>query len=153
MILGSLIKKPSLFLEDKYVITEQDFVERFHSIIFGAIKNLYLEGVKTITALEIDKYLSSYAVQKKIFDDNNGIQYVDNLIKFAKVENFDFHYNILKKYTLLRKLKASGMDVSCFIDESIVDPKKIEEMMCKFNNLTTNDILNEYDRRLVEVKD
>ena len=26
------------------------------------------------------------------------------------------------------------MDVSCFIDESIVDPKKIEEMMCKFNN-------------------
>ena len=153
MILGSLIKKPSLFLEDKYTITEQDFVERFHTIVFGAIKNLYLEGVKRITALEIDKYLSSYAVQKKIFDDNNGIQYVDNLIKFAKVENFDFHYNILKKYTLLRKLKANGMDVSCFIDESIVDPKKIEEMMCKFNNLTTNDILNEYDRRLVEVKD
>ena len=50
MVLGSLIKKPSLFLEDKYTIIEQDFVERFHTIIFGAIKNLYLEGVKTITA-------------------------------------------------------------------------------------------------------
>ena len=62
MVLGSLIKKPSLFLEDKYTIIEQDFVERFHTIIFGAIKNLYLEGVKTITALEIDKYLSSYAI-------------------------------------------------------------------------------------------
>lgn len=153
IILGSLIKKPSIFLDKKYNITEEDFVERFHTIIFAAIKNLFLSGVQTITALEIDTYLSNYAVQKKIFDDNNGIQYVDNLIKFAKVENFDFHYNILKKYTLLRKLREQGIDVSCFIDENIVDPKKIEEMMTKFNSLTINDILNQVETRLVSVKD
>lgn len=153
IILGSLIKKPNLFLDEKYNINEQDFVERFHTIIFGAIKNLYLNGVQTITALEIDTYLSNYAVQKKIFDDNNGIQYVDNLIKFAKIENFDFHYNILKKYTLLRKLKAEGIDTSCFIDENIVDPKKTEEMMAKFNELTVNDILNTVERKIVSVKD
>ena len=58
-VIGCVFQTPQLLdFTDKYTITEQDFVERFHTIIFGAIKNLYLEGVKTITALEIYQRLT-----------------------------------------------------------------------------------------------
>lgn len=153
IVLGSLLKNPNLFLDNKYDISERDFVERFHTIVFAAIKNLFLSGVQSISALEIDTYLSQYPMQKKIFDDNDGIQYIDNLIKFAKLENFDFHYNILKKYTLLRELKAEGIDTTPFIDESVVDPRKYEQMMNKFNSLSVKDILDQVERKFVAVKD
>lgn len=151
--MGSLLKNPNLFLDNKYDINENDFVERFHAIIYGVIKNLFFSGVKTITALEIDTYLSQYPVQKKIFDDNDGLHYIDNLSKFAKVENFDFHYNVLKKYTLLRQLTSQGFDTSCFYDENIVEPKKAEEMMRRFNSLTVKDILDEVEKKVISVKD
>lgn len=152
-ILGSLVQKPSLLIEDKYQISEKDFEDRFHKIVFGSIKNLFYSGIQTITPIEIDTYLSNYATQKQVFDTNNGINYIENITKFAKIENFEYNYQLLKKYTLLRCLKTQGIDVSSYIDESIVDPKKIDTMMEKFNSLTVNDILNDVEKKIVEVKD
>ena len=45
IVLGSLIKKPSLLLDSKYNITESDFAERFHKIIFSSIYNLFYSNV------------------------------------------------------------------------------------------------------------
>lgn len=152
-VLGSLVKKPALFMEDKYDLQDFDFDDRFHKIVFSAIKNLFYQGTEVISAVEIDLYLSNFVAQKQIFDSNNGISYVESLIKFAKVENFDYYYLQLKKYTLLRQLDAQGFDTTCYIDNNLVDPKKIDEMMCKFNKLTVNDILVDIEKRVINLKD
>ena len=41
IVLGSLIKQPTLLLDSRYNIVETDFAERFHKIIFSAIYNLF----------------------------------------------------------------------------------------------------------------
>lgn len=152
-ILGDLIKNPSLLIEDKYKISDEDFEDRLHKIVFGCIKNLYLSGVQLITPIEIDTYLSNYSAQKQVFDTNNGIIYVENLIKFSKIENFDYNYQQLKKYTLLRQLNSEGFNTDFYINENIVDPKKIDEMTEKFNKLTVNNIIDDVERRVIKVKD
>lgn len=118
-ILGDLIKNPSLLIEDKYKISDEDFEDRLHKIVFGCIKNLYLSGVQLITPIEIDTYLSNYSAQKQVFDTNNGIIYVENLIKFSKIENFDYNYQQLKKYTLLRQLNSEGFNTDFYINENL----------------------------------
>ena len=152
IVLGVLIQKPSLLLDRKYHISDKDFAERFHKIVFGAINNLFSQGVKIITPIEIDTYLSNYSTQKKIFDDNNGIEYIENLTKISLAENFDYYYNILKKYTLLRELKEQGFEVTSFFDDSIVDPSKEQKMKEKFDNLSVQDILQEVEKKITSIK-
>ena len=152
IVLGSLIKKPSLLLDSKYNITESDFAERFHKIIFSSIYNLFYSNVVNITPNEIDRYLTAFGAQKRIFDENDGLDYCEKLQKISPVENFDYYYNILKKYSLLRSLKEQGFDTKAFINDDLVDPIKVQKMMERFNKLTINDILNEVERNLVSVK-
>ena len=152
-VLGSLIKNPNIFLDDNYQISEKDFAERFHIIIFSAIKNLFVNGVNVITPIEIDVYLTNYPTQYKVFEDNNGMMYIDNLIKFSKLENFDYNYNTLKKYTILRCCKSQGFSTKDFIDEKLVDPKEIQIMMDNFREFTLNDIVNKIEGKLIAIKE
>lgn len=152
IVLGSLMKKPSLLLDSKYKITENDFAERFHRIIFGAIFNLYHDNIGNISPNEIDRYLSSYSIQKQVFDDNDGLDYCEKLQQISPIENFDYYYNILKKYSLLRSLRSQGFDTTIFINDNIVDPIKIQKMMERFNSLSINDILSEVEKNLLNVK-
>lgn len=152
-VLGALVKKPSLFMEDKYDLQDTDFDDRFHKIVFSSIKNLFLQGTEVISPIEIDLYLSNFATQKQIFDANNGIGYIESLIRFAKVENFDYYYQQLKKFTLLRQLDAEGFDTTCYIDSNLVDPKKIDEMMSRFNKLSVNDIIINTEKKVIDIKD
>ena len=152
IVLGSLIKKPTLLLDSKYNINETDFAERFHKIIFSAIYNLFYNNVVNITPNEIDRYLSSFGTQKRIFDENDGLDYCEKLQHISPIENFDYYYNILKKYSLLRSLKEQGFDTKEFINDDIVDPVKVQTMMERFNKLGVNDILNEVEKNLTIVK-
>lgn len=152
IVLGSLMKKPSALLDSKYNITENDFVERFHKIVFGAVYNLYYNNIGNITPNEIDRYLTAYPVQKKIFDDNDGLDYCERLQKISPLENFDYYYNILKKYSLLRSLKEQGFNTNIFLNTDIIDPVKCQQMMERFNSLSINDMLNEVEKNLIMVK-
>ena len=62
-VLGSLVKKPALFMEDKYDLQDFDFDDRFHKIVFSAIKNLFYQGTEVISAVEIDLYLSNFVLR------------------------------------------------------------------------------------------
>ena len=50
-VIGDVFNKPSILDEtDKYVITDEDFVNDFHKIVFGAIYKIHeLGDSKTIT--------------------------------------------------------------------------------------------------------
>lgn len=152
IVLGSLIKKPTLLLDSKYNIVESDFAERFHKIIFSAIYNLFYSNVVNITPNEIDRYLTAFSAQKHIFDENDGLDYCEKLQKISPIENFDYYYNILKKYSLLRSLRDQGFDTKAFINDDLVDPVKVQKMVERFNKLSINDIINEVERNLVTVK-
>ena len=98
--LGCIMKKPSLL--EEYTLTQYDFEEeQFYAILFSCVYNLYNQGVEIIDTFAIDSFLSRYEKQYKIFNDNQGIDYCDDAIRLAELENFSYYLERLKKFSLL----------------------------------------------------
>ena len=139
--MGCLIQDPDLL--DNNNIAPEDFNgEDFHQIIFSAIYNLHYQGVGVIDCFAIDSYLNSFSKQYKIFNDNNGLEYVNDACAMAEMNNFSYNLTRVKKFTLLRYYDSQGLDVCKIYDPTVVDPVKQEEEMRKFNNYSIQDIID-----------
>ena len=104
-VLGSILQNPSLIIDENYPLTDKDFPERFHKIVFGAMDNLIRNGIQKLTEISIDDFLSKYPKQHKVFTDNDGLDYLANAKQIADVENFEYYYKTLKKFSLLNQLE------------------------------------------------
>ena len=72
-VIGNIYKNPRLLdNEDQYNITEEDFPDTFHKVVFGSIYNLWLQGVEKITINNISDYLSSRPKSLAIYEANKG---------------------------------------------------------------------------------
>ena len=100
-ILGTLMKNPLLLSDTKYSITPDDFSSSFERQIFGAIYNLFLNGIETISVIDIDGYLQNYEGLYQNFISHNGIEFLQDCEEISNVENFEYYYTKLKKYNLL----------------------------------------------------
>jgi replicative DNA helicase len=152
-ILGCLMQKPSILNESKYNIEKDDFPESFHRICFAAINNLYEQEIEFIDYVMIDNFLSNYDVQYKIFNDNEGLDYLIQAKEKSNLKNFDYHYSRLKKFSFLRSLKENGVNIDDIYDEDTLNPKEREAMQDRFDKMTIQDIANEIDRKLLEIKE
>lgn len=149
-VIGSLIQQPSLLLN--YDFELDDFPERFHQVIFASIKNLYERGVN-VNFVNIDSYLANYEAQYNIFTQNDGLEYLQKAEEITDPADFTFFHERVKKYSLLRKAKAKGIDVSFIYNENETDPKKQQEMQEKFDSYTLKDLLDLLDQIIIEIKD
>lgn len=146
-VLGSLALRPQLLGQvDKYVLTTNDFNTRFDRYVFCAIYGLYKQGVKTIEAVDIVNYLESDVGGKATFEQNNGIEWFNDILDFANPDNFDYYYNRLKKINLLRDLKKQGFDVSEFCPDDLTNP---DADTSKFEDLTVSDICAAVRKKLL----
>lgn len=153
-VLGGLLHDPSILSEtDKYQLEVGDFPERFHAIIFAAINNLYENGTENISVAEIDGFLSSYSIQYEFFNQNNGVKYLQELLGLHKDGNFDYYYERLKKFSLVREMKGLGFDVSEVYDDTEMNPRISEELQEKFDGMTIKDILMIYEGKIADIKD
>lgn len=153
-VLGNLIKDPTLLSEtDKYQLENNDFPERFHKIIFAAIHNLYKDGAESIDEVAIDGFLQQYGIQYEVFNQNDGVEYIQTIKEMSKEGNFDYYYERLKKFSLVREMDGLGFDVSEIYDESILNPREKEELMTKFDSMKIEDILKVYDNKMIDIKD
>ena len=151
-VLGGLIKHPQYLSEvDKYLLTIEDFSNRFEKYIFTAIQGLYYNNVENITIVDIDNYLSSNDVAHKTFEQQNGIEYLQDIIEFSSIENFDYYYSKLKKLNLLRDLKKQGIDISDFYEEDLTNPRA-KEINGNFESLEASDIVNEIKKKLLKLE-
>ena len=151
-VIGSLMQKPQLLSEvDKYNLSIADFSTRFEKYIFSAIMNLYCKGVVSIQPIDVANYLESDTVGKKIFEQNKGIEYLQDVIDFSNWENFTYYYEKLKKLNLIRDLKKQGFDTSAFYCEDLTDPKA-EEINARFEELSVTDICNGVKRKLLQLE-
>lgn len=155
-IFGCLLKKPALIEDDRYNFTREDFTDinesSFYVIIFATINNLYQDGLEELDIVMIDSFLSGFDVQYKIFNDNDGIEYLSNAIEQANLANFDYNYNQLKKFSLLRAYKNQGFSIKEIYDESLIDPKERELMVERFNKLTIQDIVEHFEVKQLNIR-
>lgn len=130
--LGCLMLNPTLVDDIDRPLDRTDFnTESFYELLYVAIYNLVIEGCEKIDEFNIDSYLSNYSDQYKIFQDNNGIDYLTNAKDMASIENYDYYYHRLRKFSLLRYYEKKGLDTRFIYDPadsvSNEEQKKIDE--------------------------
>lgn len=138
---------------DKYMITENDFADQFHKIIFGSIFKLHELGANTITVNSIVDFLSSRPKFEEIFKREHGEEWLLKASECATPTAFDYYYNRLKKMSLLRAYDAHGVDVSDIYDPDILfDPKKKQLQEELLDNSSLEDIANKVDLMIDSIR-
>lgn len=153
-VLGMLLRQPDLIHENKYILSTNDF-EGIRQIIFGAIWNLTLEGVQKVTPQDIDIYLKQSPTVYKDYNDNSGYQYLlklNELDSSFDISQFEYYYERVKKFTILRDLQKIGIDTSDFYDPE-VDFTKIDNENIKLNDTPVGEIFNRLRERIVGIED
>lgn len=146
-VIGCVFNNPRyLDYTDKYTVTEDDFTDEFHKIAFGSIYKVYQLGANEITLRNINDFLSTRPKSKAIYDKNKGDEWLLKVSEAAQDSSFDYYYNRLKKFTLLRAYNNIGLDLSDIYDaDNILDTKKRqqqEEMLDNASLVSLSEIIN-----------
>lgn len=137
---------------DKYSIHEEDFVEDFHKVVFGSMYNIYLTGSQVTLDAIID-YLSNRPKYEAIFKKNKGEEYLLEASQIAHADTFNYYYNRLKKFTLLRAYESYGIDVKELYDPyDLLNTKKKQEQENWLDSVTIADIAQVVDNRIDEIR-
>ena len=142
MVLGCIFQNPSLIHNPAFPIAKTDFEPIImHKILFICADYLSKSGVTDIGFMEIDNFISSYQAQKEILDDSNFVEFVDTVRELAVLENYEYYYTSVRKYSLLRDLRKKGLSISEYYDET----KEETEAQKQLEKWSITDILNQID--------
>jgi len=141
-VIGCLLQDSSLIDDIDRPLDRTDFnTENFYELLFVAIYNLHMQGVGNVDEFAIDSYLSNYKEQYKIFQDNNGLDYLGSAREMSDISNYEYNYHRLRKYSLLRYYEKQGLDTRFIYDSTITESNKAEAEQVKFDNYTEQDIV------------
>lgn len=149
-VLGCLMLEPTLL--DEYHFEPEDFKDAFYSMIFGAIHNLYFEGIRVIDKIAIDNYLSNYPQQYAVFTQHDGMQYVEDCKTLAVKANFTYYHQKLKKLAYLRYADKNGLDIRPLYDYTLTGTE-LEKEQEHFDKMNIEDLISRIeDKFVIEAK-
>lgn len=135
---------------DEYSFDKEDFAEPFYMLIYSAAYNLYNSGVNVIDNFSIDSYLSNFKEQYKVFNDNNGLDYISDIVDLYQKDNFPYFYSRLKKFSCLRYWEKRGYDTRNVYDSTVTDLSAQEKEMYKLDNMSVDDMIDIVEGDLVD---
>ena len=153
-VIGCVFNNPTLLEDtDKYIITDMDFAEDFHKIVFGAIYKIHELGAKTLSLENILDFLSNRPKSEAIFKQQKGEEWLLKIADIAIPSTFDYYYNRLKKMSLLRAYDNHGVDVSHIYDpNNILDVKKKQIQEDFLDNSSLDEIANKVDAMIDNIR-
>lgn len=119
-------------------------------LIYSAVYNLYNSGVNVVDNFSIDSYLSNFKEQYKIFNDNNGLDYISDIVDLYQKDNFPYFYSRLKKFSCLRYWEKRGYDTRKIYDSTITELSAQEKEMYKLDNMSVDDMIDMVEGDLVD---
>lgn len=153
-VIGNVYKNPSILeLEDKYIISDEDFSDSFHKVVFGTIYNLYQLGSNKIDLKLINDYLSSRPKSEALYKANKGDEWLLKIAQESNEDAFNYYYNRLKKFSLLRAYEKIGIDVSDIYDpDNIFNAKKKEQQEEFFDNSSIEKIADLINNKIDAIR-
>lgn len=151
-VIGSVFNNMEILEDERYCIIEDDFVEQFHKIVFGAIFKIHELGAATLDVHTVSEFLKSRPKSDAIYKANNGEEWLLKAADMASLENFDYHYDKMKKFSLLRAFDNCGVNVrSIFDPDNILDLKLRQEQQEWLDNTPIEDIANIFVRMVDDI--
>lgn len=138
---------------EKYFLEKDDFIDELNRTIFMGITNLFTQGMEKIRAIDLENYLKQYTTPKRIFEENDGIQYLYDAEDLAQEDNFKYYYDRVKKFSALRMLQKQGFSISEIYDEEENDPIKKAETQRKFDEMSIRDIFLKINGKYMKLED
>ena len=153
-VIGSCFNNPHLLdFTDKYTITDDDFPENFHKIVFGSIYKLHELGAQEITVENIADFLSSRPKSEAVFKMQKGEEWILRAAENCMSSSFDYYYNRLKKFSLLRAYDNCGIDISDIYDpDNILDAQKKQRQEDFIDNSSLEEIADKVDEKLTDIR-
>jgi len=152
-VIGNIFNNPTLLDNEKYKFYEEDFPNEFHKVIFGSIYNLHMLGAKEITITAIEDYLYNRPKSYGIYQANKGQEYLTKISELVQLSTFDYYYNRVKKFTLLREYDKIGLDLKWLYDpDNILDNKKKQAQEDWLDNTSLETIAEQIDNRINNIK-
>ena len=154
-VLSSLMRNPLLLEDERFVVTQEDFTQPIQQMFFTAVYNMTKEGVEKITPADIDMYLKTMPAQYSYYEQHKGYPLLLDTYKITEQSDpkqFEFFYNRLKKFSILRDLDNNGFSIKEFYDtdEDFLNRDLQDE---KLNNLKVPEITNRIREILVGIED
>lgn len=152
-VIAGLMADPSIMGKVKeYNVKIDDMPEKFHKIVFGAIYNLYDQGISEISPQAVDGYLSTFPAQYQVYNDSTGLDYLFKIKELGMPSNFDYYYTRMKKYSLLRSYLANGISITDILDPTMVDIKESEKQQLAFDEMTLDEMVRNVENRIMNIK-
>ncbi len=153
-VIGTVFKNPQILdYTDKYTVIEDDFADEFHKVAFGAIYKIHELGADKITLENISDFLASRPKSAAVFKAQKGEEWLLKVADTCLPEAFDYYYNRLKKFTLLRAYDNYGIDVSDIYDaDNILDTKKKQIQEDLLDNSTLEQIAAKVDNKIEGIR-
>lgn len=153
-VIGSVYNNPELLdLTDKYALSDDDFPEQFHKIVFGSIFKIHELGVNKITLNVINDFLQSRPKSEAIFKQQKGEEWLLKVAEAATPNTFDYYYNRVKKFTLLRAFDDCGIDIKDIYDpDDILDTKKRQRQEELLDNSSLADICDIINKKIDNIR-
>ena len=153
-VLGTILNEPFIMEKSEYVLREEDFVTPTHKVIFKCAYNLgVVQGFKDIKIGDIESYLSQRdpVSHKKIFENEENLKWLTD-IKEHENSDFDYYYNKLKKFSLIRAYLKNGIECVTKLfdpDETEINLRELQEN--RLDNMTIDDIKKYVNDNLMDV--
>lgn len=147
-VIGCLMKNTTILSQaDRYDINFTDFDDLLNRYIYQAIQNFYASGARTISVVDLDNFFQERQEIKNEYEKRNGLEYIKDCEGLSNPDTFDYYYNRLKKYSLLRSLKKSGFDISYFYCDNPL-AANYKETQERFEQADISTIFDEVKKRL-----
>lgn len=156
-VLGNLCANPRALRDPDVHLSEEDFKQDFHKIIFVAINNIVFSGVEItesfkITEIDIDNALSVNDAGYALWSDNEGITYMKKAIEFSNIDTFRYNYDILKKFTLLRDYTEQGISIAELFDNESNDMITYTKGVKKIETMKLEDIVEHFSLKMTSLR-
>ena len=153
-VIGNIFNNLSLLDNESYHFNEEDFPEDFHKILFGSMYYLHDLGAKEITLNAIEDYLNQRPNSYATYKANKGPEYLVKIAESANLATFEYYYNRMKKFTLLRMYNEKcGMDLSSLYDiNNILDLKKKQAQEDWLDSHSLEEIADIIDGKIIDIR-
>lgn len=148
-VLGCLYKNPSLC--ESYNVTSGDFTDALHRIIFSCIVSLEAQGMKSIDPIDIENHLLVRPAFHKIFNDNKGHSFLDQIREHSDINKFDYYFNRLRKFSVLRALDNCGVNVSWFYDTDLINVSDAQAQEDRLDNTSIEEMSKLVNERVESI--
>lgn len=154
-VLSALLKNTRLLVSRERPLDESYFINKTHKALYVVIENLQKMGLQQIKLGDVESYLATHdqLTYKRFFEVGDETEWILELLELETDDyNYNYYYDIVRKFAFLRAKLLTGQDVTDILDMNEPDGRVLDEQYSRFVETLLNDLIKEFDKRNIEVK-